>query len=184
LPSQDKPEHRFLWVGWCLALSFLVAAFSISATLSLAQQDAKNQSKATLRITGKIDQPLVVRLADLQALPHKRVAVTDDRGARVTYEGVPVVELLQRAGVPLGKRLRGAQLKFYVVVGASDGYQVVFALPEFDPGFTDQVILLADRCDGHPLSAPEGPFRIVVPGEKRHARWVREVTDLDIEQAQ
>ena len=183
MPFQAKPKHAFCWVGWYLALSF-VAALAVLDTSSLAQQSAKNPSDATLRITGKIDHPLVVRIADLQALSRKRVAVTDDRGARVTYEGVPVVELLRRAGVPLGNRLRGAQMKFYVVVDASDGYQVVFALPEFDPGFTDRVILLADRRDGHPLSAPEGPFRIVVPGEKRHARWVREVTNLDIEQAQ
>jgi len=33
------------------------------------------------------------------------------------------------------------------------------------------------------LSASEGPFRIVVRGEKRHARLVREVVALDIEQA-
>lgn len=74
-------------------------------------------------------------------------------------------------------------MKFYVIVDASDGYQVVFALPEFDPDFTDRVILLADKRDGHPLSAPEAPLRIVVPGEKRHARWVREVIDLNIQQA-
>lgn len=111
------------------------------------------------------------------------MTVTDDTGAHVIYDGVPVVDLLQGAGVPLGRRLRGAQMKCYVVVNASDGYQVVFALPEFDPAFTDRVILLADKRDGQPLLAPEGPFRIIVPAEKRHARWVREVIDLDIEQA-
>ena len=179
---QANFESSF-WTKGLLALSFLVAALTISASFSLAQQSAKNPSDATLRINGKIDQPLVLRLADLQALPRKGLTVTDDRGARVTYEGVPAVELLQRAGAPLGKRLRGAQMKFYVIVEASDEYQVVFALAEFDPGFTDRVILLADKRDGHPLSAPEGPFRIVVPGEKRHARWVREVIDLDIQQA-
>ena len=60
-------------------------------------------------------------------------------------------------------------------------HRAVFALAEFDPDFTDRVILLADRRDGHPLSSKEGPFRIVVPGEKRHARWVREVIALDVE---
>jgi DMSO/TMAO reductase YedYZ molybdopterin-dependent catalytic subunit len=166
-----------------LALSLLTAALTVLAASSLSQQSIKEPSDATLRISGKIDRPLVLRLTDLQALPRQRVAVTDDLGARATYEGVPVFELLQHAGAPLGKRLRGAQLKLYVVVDASDGYQVVFSLPEFDPGFTDRVILLADRRDGRPLSAPEGPFRIVVPGEKRHARWVREVIDLDIQHA-
>jgi DMSO/TMAO reductase YedYZ molybdopterin-dependent catalytic subunit len=171
----------FRWVRGFLAPSLLVATLTLLPNSSLAQQSAKTD--ATLRISGKIDRPLALRLADLQALPHKQVTVTDDKGVRVTYQGVPVFELLQRAGVPLGKRLRGAQMKLYVVVYASDGYQVVFALPKFDPGFTDRVILLADQRDGHPLSAPEGPFRIVVPGEKRHARWVREVIDLDIQQA-
>ncbi len=183
MPSQVIPKHALWWVGWSSALSF-VAVLAVLTTSSPAQQNVKNPSDATLRIIGKVHHPLVVQQADLQALPRKRVAVTDDRGRRATYEGVPVVELLQRAEVPLGKRLRGSQMKFYVLVDASDGYQVVFALPEFDPGFTDRVILLADRRDGHLLSAPEGPFRIVVPGEKRHARWVREVTDLDIERAQ
>jgi hypothetical protein len=59
----------------------------------------------------------------------------------------------------------------------------VFALPEFDPDFTDRVIILADRRYRHALAAKEGPFRLIVAGEKRHARWVREVTALDIEEA-
>jgi hypothetical protein len=112
-----------------------------------------------------------------------RLTVTDDKGASVTYEGVSAVELLRRAGAPLGKQLKGPRLRLYVIVEASDGYQVVFALPEFDPDFTDRVILLADRRDGHALASPEGPFRLIVAGEKRHARWVREVTSLDVREA-
>jgi hypothetical protein len=45
---------------------------------------------------------------------------------------------------------------------------------------TDHVILLADTKDGQPLPPREGPFRIVVPGEKRPARWVRQVTALEV----
>jgi hypothetical protein len=33
------------------------------------------------------------------------------------------------------------------------------------------------------LDSREGPFRLVVPGEKRHARWVREVTSFHVEEA-
>jgi len=71
-----------------------------------------------------------------------------------------------------------------VVATASDGYRAVFALAEFDPGFTDQVILLADKRDGKSLSAREGPLRIIVPSEKRHARWVREVSSLTVRNIQ
>jgi hypothetical protein len=102
----------------------------------------------------------------------------------VTYEGVSVADLLQRAGAPLGKQLRGPQLALYVLVSAADGYRAVFALPEFDPAFTDRVIVLADRRDGHEMTSPDGPFRVIVPDEQRHARWVREVTSLEVKQAQ
>jgi hypothetical protein len=71
-------------------------------------------------------------------------------------------------------------MKLYVLVKARDGYAAVFALPEFDAGFTDRVILLADRSQGQALGAVEGPFRLVVPGEKRRARWVRQVTDIEV----
>ena len=57
-------------------------------------------------------------------------------------------------------------------------YEVVFALPELDPDFTDRQVLLCYAKDGMPLAADEGPLRMVVPGEKRQARWVRQVTDF------
>jgi hypothetical protein len=46
----------------------------------------------------------------------------------------------------------------------------VFPLAEFDPGFSDQVILVADRRDGQPLNSREGPRRLIVPRDKRPAR--------------
>jgi len=179
--------------GWCgrlraAALTCGSLAFICVASAFIASPAARGQSTpaatTTVRVTGKVERPLVLGEVDLQALPHKHLAVTDEKGAPVTYDGVPVVELLRKAGVPLGRQLKGPQMKLYVIVDAADGYQAVFALPEFDPDFTDRVIILADRRDGHVMAPPQGPFRLVVAGEKRHARWVREVTELDIEDAQ
>ena len=62
-------------------------------------------------------------------------------------------------------------------------YRVVFSLAELATAFTDRVVLIADSRDGAALSAHEGPFRLVVPGEKREARWVRQVTAIDVEDA-
>lgn len=101
-------------------------------------------------------------------------------GAEATFEGTPLLEILRLAGVKLGEQLRGKEMMTYVLVKAADDYQVVFALPELDPGFTDRVIFLADHRDGKPLSLEEGPLRIIVPGEKRQARWVRQVTTLTV----
>jgi hypothetical protein len=48
------------------------------------------------------------------------------------------------------------------------------------PQLTDRIVLLADAMDGQPLSAHEGPFRIIVPKEKRAARWVRQVKSVTV----
>jgi len=89
-------------------------------------------------------------------------------------------EILKLARGPTGEKLRGKGLLLYLLVETADGYRVVFALPELDLVFTDQTIILADRRDGKPLSEQEGPLRVVVPGEKRQGRWVRQVVTLTI----
>src|SRR5271166_2166669 len=81
---------------------------------------------------------------------------------------------------PLGKDLKGPNMAVGLVASAPDGYRVLFSIAEFDTAFSDRVILLADRRDGKPLDSREGPLRIVVPGDKRHARWIRGVTTLEV----
>jgi hypothetical protein len=67
-----------------------------------------------------------------------------------------------------------------LLVEAADGYKVVFALAEVEPAFATREIIVADKRDGKALDAKEGPLRIVAPGDKRAARWVRQVTTLRI----
>jgi hypothetical protein len=110
--------------------------------------------------------------------------VRDHDGRESVFKGVALVELLQRASLPLGNDLRGDRMVTYVVVGAADGYPVVFALSEIDPAFSDRLILLADRPDQQPLSPGEGPLRLMLPGEKRQARWVRQVPSVTIHRAE
>ena len=84
------------------------------------------------------------------------------------------------AGIQLGDTLRGPRLTEVVLASAADGYKVAFALAEIDSAFAVREILLADQRDGKPLDAKEGPFRIVAPGDKRPARWIRQVTELKV----
>lgn len=107
-----------------------------------------------------------------------------DRGGKESeFEGAPLGEVLQLAGVKFGEGLRGKSLELYLVVEAADGYRAVFALPKLDPTYTDRVVLPADKRDGKPINAKEGPLRIIVPDEKRHARWVRQVINLVIKRS-
>jgi hypothetical protein len=123
--------------------------------------------------TGKQTQ---LSRADLKALPHIKVTTS----ASATFEGVALGALLAKAGVGLGETLRGKRMASCLLVEAADGYRAVIALPELDPAFTDKQIVLAFLKDGKPLDDKEGPYRIVIPDEKRMARWVRQVTTLKI----
>ena len=157
-----------------------IGAVIIFAAIVCWSGAAAAQSARSLTVGGEVHSPLTLSAADLAAMPRASAAVADDHGAKATYDGVPVVEILKRAGAPLGKDLRGPNMTVCVVAGGSDGYKVVFALAEFDPGFTVQVILLADRRDGKPLDAREGPLRLIVPDDRRHARWVRGAVSLTV----
>ncbi len=134
---------------------------------------------APVVLSGEGLETLSFSAADLAAMP--RVTVdADDHGTRARFEGVPVSVLLAKAKAPIGEARRHGRAALVVLVGAADGYNAVYALAELDPAFTDKEVILADRRDGKPLGEKEGPFRVVAPGEKRQARWVRQVTSLTL----
>jgi len=133
-----------------------------------------------LTVINETGKTTSISAEDFAKLPRQTVKVKDRSGTLVTYEGVSLAEILRAAGVTLGKDLKGPLLANGLVVEATDGYRVVFALPEIDPAMTDNVVLVADRKDGKPLKAKEGPYRLVVPHEKRQARWVRQAIKLSV----
>jgi DMSO/TMAO reductase YedYZ molybdopterin-dependent catalytic subunit len=135
---------------------------------------------ATVRIgdTG-VPQPLTLSAADLAAMPRTRVTASAHH-LEGTWEGVTIRELLTRAGVPEGEALRGRALSSAVVVTGADSYRIVFGIAGFDPAFTDRVAILADRKDDAPLPANVAPFQLVITGEKRPARWVRQVVSIEV----
>jgi molybdate transport system substrate-binding protein len=64
------------------------------------------------------------------------------------------------------------------VIGA-DGYVAVVALAEIAPQFAGRPIELADRMNGAPLPPPG--LRLIVPGDRRGGRSVRDVVRIDID---
>jgi hypothetical protein len=115
---------------------------------------------------------------ELQKLPRTEIEAADHRGNKSRYAGVSLRTLLDKLKVPRGEGFRGEWMRAFVVVEATDDYRAIFAIPELDPGFTDRVIFLADTRDGHALEKYKGPFQVIVPGEKRQARWVRMVKEI------
>ena len=83
----------------------------------------------------------------------------------------------------LGEKFHSTGASYYMVVEAKDGYRATFAWAELDSTFMDKAVYVVMKRDGKPLSEKDGPFQLVVPDEKRAARWVRQVTALKIRQA-
>jgi len=110
------------------------------------------QQTPGVEISGKSIPTLRITAAELSWMTRMAVDVRNPHVANPEhYEGVRVYDLLAKAGVPLGEKLRGRALATYLVVQASDGYAVVYSIAEIDPAMTDNRIILADTINGKPL---------------------------------
>jgi hypothetical protein len=154
----------------CRFIPALVLTLVVQAALAQSQQ---------LAVQTADGKQISLSRTDLEALPHIKIT-TSAPATAATFEGVALKAVLEKAGIGFGETMRGKRLASYLLVEAADGYRVVIALPELDPAFTGKQIVLAFLKDGKPLDDKEGPYRIVIPDEKRMARWVRQVTRLKI----
>jgi hypothetical protein len=121
-------------------------------------------------------------LAQLAALPHKTITLFNSHAkANQTYSGVPLMDLLAKAGV--AAKPHGKDLALYLMAVGSDGYVAVYAAAEVNPDVHEGTVLVADAMDGKPL-AGEGPLKLVATGDTRPARWVRNLAQVKVETAQ
>lgn len=155
-----------------IAQAMLLAAICTLTTAALVE------AQSSIEVVGLDGRKAAVGLQGLE----RRTVITGDRGIKTTHEGVALRDVLAKAGVPLGDALKGKALARVVIATAVDGYQVAYAIAEIDAAFNDHLILVSDKRDGQPLLPDSGPLQIVVPQDKRPARWVRQVTTLEVRQ--
>lgn len=155
----------------------LFTALALSLTfLSVSAQTT--EKKPTVSVTGEVTKPLTLTQEDLSKMKRTDAMLKDRDGKQYRYTGVPIYEILKQAGATVGKQLHGENLAKYLLVKAADGYQVLFSLAELDSSFTDRVVILADQMEGGPIPSGKGPFRIIIPGERKPARCAFEVSQL------
>lgn len=133
-------------------------------------------------VTGIDGTAVYVTAWDLSKLPQQTVKFVD-HGAQSTFEGVSLKDVLAKVAVPAGEKFHSTAASYYMVVEAKDGYRAIFAWAELDSTFMDKALYLVTKRDGKPLSETDGPFELIVPGEKRAARSVRQVRELELRHA-
>lgn len=126
-----------------------------------------------LQITGLVETPLTLTLAEFRLLP--RVKVFSDfhcvtRWSRLgnLWEGVSVREVMRRVGVR-------PEAKFVLAEGFDSGWTTNLPLQDF----AVEDALLVDLHDGEPLDADHGgPVRLVIPRlyAWKSAKWLRKLT--------
>lgn len=156
----------------------LLAVFFCSITFFSSAQDST--SKPSFKVSGEVTKSLTLSVEDLLKMKPVNVSMKDKAGKDHNYKGVGLQEILGMAGVTMDKQLRGKNLSKYLLVKCSDRYEVLFSLAELDSSFTDRVVTLAYESDGRPLPAGIGPFRLIVPGEKKAARSGFQVVSMVI----
>ena len=155
------------------ALRHLALVGIVSAPL-LAQQVAPGVTVALPDGTRRTLAPAV-----LAALPRVAGQVAFHEKL-VRFEGVDLREVLRSAGVTPVDSLRGPQLRRIVVFVGADGYGAAIALSDLDVSIGGRLAVLVDREDGAALPENLGPYRIVIVGDKRPSRWVRQVVTLEV----
>jgi DMSO/TMAO reductase YedYZ molybdopterin-dependent catalytic subunit len=88
-------------------------------------------------------------------------------GDALVYHGLPLLEVLEKAGLDL--RTMAGQRKSapaIVVVTARDGYTSVFSVGELLMHRADPRVFLVAETAGGPLPENEGPVRMFVQGDR------------------
>ena len=135
-----------------------------------------------------VDHPSVKLLLDgkpsdtfdreaLAAMPRATVQAAANGEAPGTWQGVALEDIVRRTCVASGDSLAGRAIARVVRVTGADGYQAVFSATELAPDFGNVEVILADTRDGKPFQEG-GPFRLIVPRDKRSDRWVSHVTTI------
>lgn len=122
--------------------------------------------------------PLTLTRDRLAALPQttRRVTQRTGRGeATAEWSGPLLWTVLTSAGLVDPGR-HGDHPRLVVRAAGRDGYTVVVALAELAPDYQGRPVLVALRRDGATL--PDGALRLVVPGDGRAGRSVRDLTRI------
>jgi hypothetical protein len=155
---------------------FVLTAGLIGTSLHAEDAAALSDKTISIVVDGKAT---TLDHTAFAGMPHITVTAAAHNDPPSQWQGVALQDVLGRAAIPTGEALRGRAMARFVRVTASDGYQVIFSIAELDPAFGDVRVIVANSKDDKPLDK-DGPYRLIVPNDKRPARWERNVRTIEL----
>jgi hypothetical protein len=151
------------------------------AMSGMAKPAANPSTHLTLNIDGKTT---IFTVAELKAMPQKTVKVHNAHtNADETYSGVPLSDLLAKAGFVADKTTQQKMLRSYLRVEGTDKYWVIYSLTEVEGSEHDGDVMVATSMDGKGLGA-DGELKLISTGDKKPQRWVRNLAAIALKAAE
>ncbi len=119
----------------------------------------------------------VAAIAKLPAIQLKISFGTEHGPLHAAFTG-PLLWTVLNAAHALDPAAPKSIVREYVLITGADGYTALVALAEIAPAFENKQVILAETMDGKPLGP--GHLRVVVPGDARGGRSVRDVVSIAV----
>jgi DMSO/TMAO reductase YedYZ molybdopterin-dependent catalytic subunit len=131
-------------------------------------------------LDGNVKHPQQFSADTLRKFPAEHVEVSFQTGRGIetsTYTGVRLWTLLGEVG-GIDDAAKGAELHHTISITGRDGYLVVISTGEIAPDFGGKPAMVAYEQDGEELR--DKGLRVVMPGDKRGGRYVRDVVEIEV----
>lgn len=172
--QQTKPRGKRTLTA-ALALLLAGSAFAVEPSTQFS-------------LTGKVANPAIYDLGDLQALPGAITQTVSYSAGGVpqtrTYTGTSLWGMINQAGIVNNPAVKNDVLNKYVVATGTDGYRSVFSLGELNPNFGNRasIVAYAEIVGGVAQSLGDDGFaRVTAPGDVRGGRYVSNLVSLDVQ---
>jgi hypothetical protein len=165
-------------------LHLTVMAFALAIIHAYGQAMPEHEHAKAIPSTSLVltvyGKTTTLTVADLQALPQKTITVHNEHTkADETYTGVVLSDLLAKYGAPFDRANEKTIFHSYIRAEGTDHYYVLYSGSEVEGALHNADVMIALTLDGKPL-ADDGQLKLVASGDKRPARWVRNLSAISV----
>ncbi|MDO8066993.1 molybdopterin-dependent oxidoreductase [Janthinobacterium sp. SUN206] len=161
--------------------SFVSAALLAAAPAWADPAPARDNMSHALTVTGMVERPLTLKVADLRQLPPAnggKIAVTRHNGDKAetitSYKGVLLRDILDKA--VLDAPGHNDVKKLAIIATATDGYAVVFSWGELYNAPAGEGVIVYYEKNGKALDDNDGEIALISAKDirtgPRHVKWL------------